>query len=81
VLRLDSRQIKTQAFALVVALCGIVLGLLGEVGVFLIFGHMSKAFFDAIHIREEVFTIGVVVLGFAWGWIFGYKEAVKRFSN
>ena len=80
-LKLDSRQIKTHAFALVVALCGIVFGLLGVVVVFLIFGHMSKAFFEAIHVRQDAFTIGMVVLGVACGWIIGYREALKRFPN
>lgn len=73
-MRLHSRQIKTYAFALVVALCGIVFGLLGVVAVFLVFGHMSGAFFAEIHLREDMFILGMVVIGFAWGWNISVTE-------
>ena len=75
------RQIKIYAYALVVALCGIVFGLVGVVLVFLLFGHMTKAFFANIHLREDVFIVGMVVIGFAWGWVIGYRQAVKRIPN
>jgi hypothetical protein len=51
----SSRQIKIYAFALVVALCGMVFGLLGVVAVFLLFGHMTAAFFNDIHAPFGVF--------------------------
>ena len=79
--RRGSRQIKIYAFTLVVALCGIVFGLMVVVAVFLMFGHGTAGFFNDIHVPFGVFLIGTVVVGFAWGWIVGYKEATKRFPN
>ena len=80
-LRMSRSQLRVHAFALVVALCGTVFGLLGVIVAFILLGHLSNAFFNKIHIPINLFVTGMVVLGFGLGWIIGYKEATKRFPN
>lgn len=77
----NSRQLKDYGCALVVALCGTVFGLLGVVCVFIVFGHLSSAFFRPIHMSAEIFTILMVLIGFLLGWIIGYREAKGKFLN
>ena len=74
-------QLRVHAFAFVVALCGIVFGLLGVIVVFALLGHLSKAFFNELHIPINLFATGMVLLGFGLGWFIGYKEATKRFPD